>query len=73
MGTPGDYHEYTGGIPRCMWEVIMSTPEGYHEYTFSKVHSLSSGKVEMYLCASCHTFTLHVNVWKNRIGIVVQV
>ena len=26
-----------------------------------KVHSLSSGKVEMYLCATCHIFNPHVN------------
>ena len=39
FSTPGGYHEYAGGVPRCMWGVIMSTPgvfstpEGYHEYT----------------------------------------
>ena len=38
----------------------------------SKVHSLSSGKGKMFLCAACHAFTPHVNAWKNRIGIVVQ-
>ena len=38
-----------------------------------RVHSLSSGKVEMYLCAACHAFTLHVNAWKSWIGFVVQV
>ena len=31
----------------------------------SKVHSLSSGKGEMFLCATCHAFTPHVNPWKN--------
>ena len=31
----------------------------------SIVHSLSSGKVEMFLCATCHAFTPHVNVWKR--------
>ena len=36
------------------------------------VHSLSSGKVEMFLCTSCHAFTPHVNAWKRWIGIVVQ-
>ena len=29
------------------------------------VHSLSSGKVEMFLCAACHAFTPHVNAWKS--------
>ena len=32
MSTPGGYHEYTGGIPRCMWGVIMSTLRGV-QYT----------------------------------------
>ena len=30
-----------------------------------KVHSLSSGKGEMFLCSACHAFTPHVNAWKN--------
>ena len=30
-----------------------------------KVHSPSSGKVEMYLCVACHAFTLYVNAWKK--------
>ena len=30
-----------------------------------KVHSLSSGKGKMFLCATCHAFTPHVNAWKN--------
>ena len=29
------------------------------------VHSLSSGKVEMFLCAACHAFPPHVNAWKR--------
>ena len=29
------------------------------------VHSVSSGKVEMFLCAACHAFTPHVNAWKR--------
>ena len=29
------------------------------------VHSLSSGKVEMFLCATCHAYTPHVNAWKR--------
>ena len=29
------------------------------------VHSLSSGKGKMFLCAACHAFTPHVNAWKN--------
>ena len=29
------------------------------------VHSLSSGKVGMFLCAVCHDFTPHVNAWKR--------
>ena len=29
------------------------------------VHSLSSGKVEMLLCAACHAFTPHVNASKR--------
>ena len=28
------------------------------------VPSLSSGKVEMFLCAACHAFTPQVNAWK---------
>ena len=32
FSTPGGYHEYTGEIPRCMWDVIMSTPGGV-QYT----------------------------------------
>ena len=31
----------------------------------SIVHLLSSGKVEMYLCAACHAFTPHVNALEN--------
>ena len=30
-----------------------------------KVHSLSSGKGKMFLCAACHAFMPHVNAWKN--------
>ena len=26
---------------------------------------ISSGKVEMFLCAACHAFTPHVNAWKR--------
>ena len=37
------------------------------------VHSLSSGKVKMFICAACHAFTPHVNGWKRLIAIVVQV
>ena len=37
------------------------------------VHSLSTGKCKMFLCAACHSFTPHVNAWKNLIGIVVQI
>ena len=37
------------------------------------VHSLSSGKGKMFLCAALHAFTPHVNAWKNSIGIVVQI
>ena len=37
------------------------------------VHSLSSGKGKMFLCAACHAFTPHVNAWKNLIGIVIQI
>ena len=29
------------------------------------IHSPSSGKVEMFLCAACHDFTPHVNAWKS--------
>ena len=29
-----------------------------------KVHLLSSGKGEMFLCSACHAFTPHVNAWK---------
>ena len=29
------------------------------------VHSISSGKVEMFLCAACHVFPPHVNAWKR--------
>ena len=38
--------------------------EGRHQRTCI-VHSVSSGKVEMFLCAACHAFTPHVNVWKR--------
>ena len=38
-----------------------------------KVHSLSSSKGKVFLCAACHAFTPHVNAWKNSISIVVQV
>ena len=37
------------------------------------VHSLSSGKGKMFLCAACHALMPHVNAWKNLIGIVVQI
>ena len=37
------------------------------------VHSLSSDKGKMFLCATCHAFTPHVNAWKNLIGIMVQI
>ena len=37
------------------------------------VHSLSSGKGKIFLCAACHAFTPRVNPWENLIGIVVQV
>ena len=30
-----------------------------------KVHSLSSGKGKMLLCAAWHAFMPHVNAWKN--------
>ena len=36
------------------------------------VHSLSSGKVEMFLCAACHAFTPHVNAWKHWTSIVLD-
>ena len=29
------------------------------------VHSLSSGKVEMFLWAAFHAFTPHLNAWKH--------
>ena len=51
---------------RCQFFFVAST-------TASMVHSLSSGKVNMFLCAACHAFTPHVNVWKNLTGIVVQI
>ena len=35
FSTLGGYHEYTGGIPRCMWRVIMSTPGGHWRDTMS--------------------------------------
>ena len=37
------------------------------------VHSLSSGKVKMFLCAACYAFTPHVHAWKRWTGTVVQV
>ena len=37
------------------------------------VHSQSSGKGKMFLCAACHAFTPDVDAWKNLIGIVVQI
>ena len=33
--------------------------------TLIRVHSLSSSKGEMFLCAACHAFTPHMNEWKN--------
>ena len=48
-------------------ERIPERPSGQYLYllfTFI-VDSLSSGKVEMFLCASCHAFTPHVNAWKR--------
>ena len=45
--------------------VTTSTAEYWMDSNcFGKVHSLSSGKVEMYLCAACHAFTLHVDARK---------
>ena len=29
------------------------------------IHSLSSGKDEMFLCTACHASTPHLNAWKN--------
>ena len=43
-----------------------------HQYE-SMVHSLSSGKGKMFLCAARHAFTPHVNAWKNLIVFVVQI
>ena len=37
------------------------------------VHSLSSGKGKMFLCAAFHAFMPHMNAWKNLIAIVVQI
>ena len=50
-------------LTKCAWYIK----------TKIMVHSLSSGKAEMFLCAACHAFTPHVNEWKIWIGIVVQV
>ena len=43
-------------------EIQNFNKDGLH---LSIVHSLSSGKVEMFLCAVCHAFTPHVNAWKR--------
>ena len=38
----------------------------FHDFLMNGiVHSLSFGKVEMFLCATCHAFTPHVNAWKR--------
>ena len=37
----------------------------YRAINAAIVHSLSSGKVEIFLCAACHAFTPHVNAWKR--------
>ena len=50
-----------------IWRQI-SLPGDLHDaalYNFCMVHSLSSGKVEMFLCAACHAFTAHVNAWER--------
>ena len=60
-------HLITTSVPRARFTRFLFIVNRF------KVHSLSSGKGEMFLCAACHAFTPHVNEWKNWIGIVVQV
>ena len=55
------------GVLKSISSCWKKTLKGY------MVHSLSSGKGKMFLCAACHAFTPHVNAWKNLIGIVFQI
>ena len=55
----GGYHDKCGDILSTVG--VFSTLGNI----MSKVHSLSSGKGEMFLCPACHAFTPHVNPWKN--------
>ena len=52
-------------IQFCHSEHLNTATVAFFISESSNVHSLSSGKVEMYLCAACHAFTPHVNEWKN--------
>ena len=50
-----------------IWKIGYIVPMFKREDSFdpSKILSLSSGKGKMFLCAACHAFKPHVNVWKN--------
>ena len=56
-----------------MYSEIHTSIFEYVQQQLGMVHSVSSGKGKMFLCAACHAFTPHVNAWKNLIGIVVQI
>ena len=46
----------------CVAEVVnRSLKADCTDFTFT----LSSDKVEMFLCVACHAFTPHVNAWKR--------
>ena len=66
--TPVSFHEKCEISP-----IDMTSPDDEVITSRHMVHSLSSGKGKMFLCAACHAFTPHVNAWKNLIGIVVQI
>ena len=51
---------------KCYFEKsICQTIPKHSVIVIDIVNSLSSGKVEMFLCAACRTFTPHVNAWKR--------
>ena len=65
---------FRNNTKRKILELLCSLPGLlFVSYTLSMVHSLSSAKGKMFLCAACDTFMPHVNAWKNLIGIVVQI
>ena len=55
---------HSSGYFPLIEEIVKVTP-CQHTFHTGIVHSLSSGKVEMFLCAACYAFTPHVNEWKR--------